>query len=134
MDTVAGHKKLVVYSMGNFISNQTKANTDGGIMVSLRLAKHKPGQRTILEDHRFIPVWRYVRKEKNKKRKYYAIPVSAFENGREKYLNMEKSAIQSMQYFAKKTRDRLNQWQGKEQFVDLSTLKEIDENIEAAGN
>ena len=34
-----GDKHLVVYSLGNYVSNQSKPNTDGGLMVNMTLTK-----------------------------------------------------------------------------------------------
>ena len=34
------HRHVVVYSLGNFISNMSAPNTDGGVMVTLELKKH----------------------------------------------------------------------------------------------
>ena len=38
-DANLNDKHLVVYSLGNFISNMSKVNTDGGVMVKLELKK-----------------------------------------------------------------------------------------------
>ena len=38
-DTQVNDKHLVVYSLGNFISNMSKVHTDGGAMVKLELKK-----------------------------------------------------------------------------------------------
>ena len=102
-------KKLVVYSMGNFISNQTKTNTDGGIMVEIDLVKNRQTNQTILAHHHYIPVWRYIQKNKKGKRKYFVVPISNYENGKEGLLQMTKADIAAMKQFAKKTRNRLSE-------------------------
>jgi poly-gamma-glutamate synthesis protein (capsule biosynthesis protein) len=61
---------LVVYSLGNYISGQTKTNTDGGIMVELTLEKDLSSKETILKEHSFIPVWRYIRTLENGKKEF----------------------------------------------------------------
>lgn len=38
-DSVTGNKHLVVYSLGNFISNMSARRTDGGLMVKMELVK-----------------------------------------------------------------------------------------------
>ena len=48
-------KHLVVYSLGNFISNMSKENTDGGAMVKLELKK--AGDITRLADCTYSFVW-----------------------------------------------------------------------------
>ena len=48
-------KHLVVYSLGNFISNMSKENTDGGAMVKMVLSKK--GGITCMEDCSYSLVW-----------------------------------------------------------------------------
>lgn len=113
---------LVVYSMGNFISNQTKANTDGGIMVEIDLTKNIATNQTWLARHNYIPVWRYVQKDKKGQRHYFAVPVSAFENGNEQLLQMRSSDRAAMKAFAKKTREHLGNYDGVERVVELKEV------------
>ncbi len=115
---------LVVYSMGNFISNQTKLNTDGGIMVEIDLTKKLSTQQTWLARHAYIPVWRYIQKDKKGKRHYFAVPVSAFENGNERLLKMRTADRIAMKAFAKKTRTHLGKYDGIERIIDLSEVIE----------
>ena len=41
-DSLSGDKHLLAYSLGNFISNMSARNTDGGAIVSLTLEKSVP--------------------------------------------------------------------------------------------
>lgn len=43
-----GEKHLVVYSLGNYVSNMTKPHTDGGAMVSMTITK-KAGKTTMTD-------------------------------------------------------------------------------------
>ena len=53
----AGEKEaLVVYSLGNFISNQRKRYTDGGILFSMSLEKK---EKTFVSGYSYLPVWVY---------------------------------------------------------------------------
>lgn len=115
---------LVVYSMGNFISNQTKLNTDGGIMVEIDLTKNLSTEQTWLARHAYIPVWRYIQKDKKGKRHYFAVPVSAFENGNERLLKMRTADRAAMKAFVKKTRTHLGKYDGIERMIDLSEVIE----------
>ena len=54
-DTHTPAKHLVVYSLGNFISNMSKAKTDGGAMVKMELKKM--GGITRLVDCSYSLVW-----------------------------------------------------------------------------
>lgn len=51
----ADSSHVVVYSLGNFVSNQRKRYTDGGIMASVEATKHPDGRMTYRLET--IPVW-----------------------------------------------------------------------------
>lgn len=108
-------KKLIAYSMGNFISNQTKPNTDGGIMVEVNFEKDLRNKQTSLTEHYYIPVWRYIKKDRKNRRQYFALPVKTFEKGK---VRLGKSDREKIKDFAKKTRTHLNKWSGKEREID----------------
>ncbi|MEM1119405.1 MAG: CapA family protein [Bacteroidota bacterium] len=115
---------LVVYSMGNFISNQTKTNTDGGIMVEIDLTKDTKTNQTQLARHQYIPVWRYIQKDRKGGRKYFAIPVAAFEDGQHRRLKMRSLDVAAMKAFARKTRAHLKKWDGVERKVSFDEIWE----------
>ena len=72
-------KVLVSYSLGNFISNQQKPNTDGGLALEVELLKHKRTGETTIGKYEYLPIWRYVHSDKKGKKTFFALPVSAFE-------------------------------------------------------
>lgn len=72
--------KLVSYSLGNFISNQKKKNTDGGIILEIDLIKNQATKKTQIKDHHYIPVWRYIHKSENDKATFYTIPIAVAES------------------------------------------------------
>lgn len=72
-----GSNHFVAYSLGNFISNQKKAKTDGGQMVRLKLAR-KNGI-TAVSDAKYMLTWTYGR-EYNGKKKFYVLPCKDFED------------------------------------------------------
>ena len=41
-DSLSGEKHLLAYSLGNFISNMSARNTDGGLVLTLEFEKHPP--------------------------------------------------------------------------------------------
>ena len=47
------YPEIVVYSMGNLVSNQRKINTDGGIMIEMDL--RKTGDKTVVTDCHYLP-------------------------------------------------------------------------------
>lgn len=66
-------KHLIVYSLGNYISNMSKENTDGGAMVKITLSKR--GGITRMEDCSYSLVWT-SRPILSKKRNFEIYPAS----------------------------------------------------------
>ncbi len=75
----AGNVKdgVVVYSLGNFVSNQRKPKTDGGSMVRIELTKI--GDKYVISDAGYYLIWVYTPIEKYRK-KFFILPCSEFEN------------------------------------------------------
>jgi poly-gamma-glutamate capsule biosynthesis protein CapA/YwtB (metallophosphatase superfamily) len=69
--------KTVVYSLGNFISNQRKPKTDGGSMVRIELTKNDSS--VTITDAGYYLTWVYTPIE-NSRRRFYVLPCSEFEN------------------------------------------------------
>lgn len=65
--------QLVVYSLGNFVSNQRDRYKDGGAMVSFTLLKTW-NRKTIINPEYHL-TWVYTPNENNK-RQYYIVPVN----------------------------------------------------------
>ena len=68
--------KAVVYSMGNFISNQRKPKTDGGSMVRFEI--EKTGDSVSILSAGYYLTWVYT-PIINYRQKFYIIPCSEFE-------------------------------------------------------
>ncbi|TNE54642.1 MAG: CapA family protein [Bacteroidetes bacterium] len=94
---------LVVYSLGNFISNQRKTNTDGGIMFQVELLHRKGIPYAELGKYQHIPVWRYIHREASGKVTYYALPVSRSPEN----LTLPTVAKTAMRQFAGHVRQQL---------------------------
>jgi poly-gamma-glutamate capsule biosynthesis protein CapA/YwtB (metallophosphatase superfamily) len=99
---------LVVYSLGNFISNQKQPHTDGGIMFQVDLLKTKGDPAVRLGRQGIIPVWRYIHRAANGKTTYMAIPVSRAERTPDWVKDMAPSARQMMIKYTEALRKRLN--------------------------
>lgn len=69
--------RLVVYSLGNFVSNQRRTRTDGGTMVRIELAKDSGPVR--IKDAAYYLTWVYAPIENYRKR-FYILSCSKFEN------------------------------------------------------
>ncbi|HUW92396.1 MAG TPA: CapA family protein [Bacteroidales bacterium] len=89
----------VVWSMGNFVSNQRKRRSDGGAMVRIELKKQ--GGRTYITGAGYILTWVYTPTE-NGRRKFYIIPCSEFEDRPEFF--QSSSDYETMKLFIKDSR------------------------------
>jgi hypothetical protein len=76
-NTSGGKDGIVIYSLGNFVSNQRKPKTDGGSMVRIELTRNEDGFR--ISDAGFYLTWVYTPIEKYRK-KFFILPCSEFEN------------------------------------------------------
>jgi poly-gamma-glutamate synthesis protein (capsule biosynthesis protein) len=96
--------RLTVYSLGNFISNQRKPNTDGGAMVRVILSKHNDS--ISIDSVSYLLTWVHT-PTVNKKKKFYVLPVSHFEQDSSFWKN-DIAAFNAMQTFASNARSLLN--------------------------
>lgn len=69
--------QLVVYSLGNFISNQRTAPRDGGAMAMIELTKDQDS--TYISDADFQLTWVYPPIE-NGKKKFYVLPADRYKD------------------------------------------------------
>jgi poly-gamma-glutamate capsule biosynthesis protein CapA/YwtB (metallophosphatase superfamily) len=100
---------VVVYSMGNFISNQRQPNTDGGILFQVDLLKTKGSPDVRVGRHGYIPVWRYIhRPASGGKVTYCALPVSRLERNPDLFKDMAPASRAAMLKFAEALRKRMN--------------------------
>ncbi len=98
---------LVVYSLGNFISGQTKTYTDIGLMVEVGLEKDLLTLQSHITGHQFMPVYRHIYRNEAGKSQYTTIPVSAFEGGEQPILKLSESTRTAMQNAANVIRKNL---------------------------
>jgi poly-gamma-glutamate synthesis protein (capsule biosynthesis protein) len=70
--------RFVAYSLGNFVSNQRKTDTDGGVLAYLKFKK-KNG-KVFIVDHEYILTWVYKKVTLNGKTEYFILPASEFEH------------------------------------------------------
>jgi len=81
-----GSSRFVAYSLGNFISNQKTAKTDGGQMIQLTLSR-KNGI-TSLSEAKYILTWIYG-PGTGRNKKFYILPCRDFENRPEFFASPE---------------------------------------------
>jgi len=75
-----GQEQLIVYSLGNFVSNQRKRYTDGGTLFKVTL--QKKGDEVSIAKAGYQLTWVYTPTEDGKK-KYYILPASKYEDNEE---------------------------------------------------
>jgi poly-gamma-glutamate synthesis protein (capsule biosynthesis protein) len=98
---------LVVYSLGNFISNQQQPHTDGGILFQVDLLKTKGSPAVRIGQHGMIPVWRYIHKSATGKTTYYAVPISRAEANTSLIPGMSELGKTNMKKYVDALRKRL---------------------------
>ena len=95
------HKEqMVVYSLGNFVSNQRKSSTDGGAMVELTLFKDAYGTRIL--DKGYYLVWVNRTPKTNKKYLFEILPCKEYETTH--YKDLTESVKDSMSIFINNSR------------------------------
>jgi poly-gamma-glutamate capsule biosynthesis protein CapA/YwtB (metallophosphatase superfamily) len=92
----------VFYSLGNFISNQRQANSDGGIMVKVEIAVKS---KSILKTA-YFPVWVY-RGILNAEYQYHLIPTADYIRNPTRFKLNSADSI-SLLYFDSETHKRLS--------------------------
>lgn len=65
-DSLGRFEYATVYSLGNFVSNQSQPNTDGGLVVRFDISIEPSGE--IILDGQYLPVWTYKRYEAGRRR------------------------------------------------------------------
>jgi len=68
--------RMVVYSLGNFLSNQRKPKTDGGVIVRIEL--EKSDSSAYISNTGYYLTWVYTPIE-NYRKKFFVLPCSQFE-------------------------------------------------------
>lgn len=94
-------EKLVVWSLGNYVSNQRKRFTDGGAMASITLKKEQG--KTWIKEANYHLTWVYNPLQKGK-RHYYILPVQRFEKDS---LWMDRDSYSAMRLFISDSRELL---------------------------
>ncbi len=98
-----GKDKVVVYSLGNFVSNQRKPKTDGGSMVRIELVKS--GNSISVSDVKYYLTWVYNPVVNNRK-EYFVLPCAEFEERSDFFANPDDYA--QMKRFISDSRKLLN--------------------------
>ena len=103
-DSTTKENKLVVYSLGNFISNQRKPKTDGGSVVRVELTKD--GDKYGVSNAGYYLTWVYT-PIVNYRKKFFILPCSEFEDKPDFFDKPE--AFSLMKKFISDSRKLLNE-------------------------
>jgi poly-gamma-glutamate capsule biosynthesis protein CapA/YwtB (metallophosphatase superfamily) len=95
--------RIVVYSLGNFVSNQRAQYKDGGIVFELDLLKTCDSTR--VEDFSYLPFWVY-REDLPGKSTFYILPINFFELN-STFFNLKDFDLYKLTRFAEDTREHM---------------------------
>ncbi len=105
-DAIPGNARFpepVVYSMGNYVSNQRDVNCDGGIMVELNLEKR--GGRIVAQRMQYLPYWVH-RGTVDSVYQYYVVPSTDAVEHPDRY-QIAPELLPALRRFSDNTRARL---------------------------
>jgi len=110
---------LVIWSLGNFVANQRKRYTDGGIFVRFDIGRNIYTGKIKIENAAYLPFWLY---KQSAPVKYYVLPVSMFEND-SNIFNMDAEDKLAIKTFINDTRAHL-----KRNTINIKEMKTQSEN------
>jgi len=98
------HENFVAYSLGNFVSNQRKTKTDGGVMA--RLVLKKENGKTYIDKSNYILTWVYKKIRVGETYDFFILPAAEFENNKSFFKN--QADYNKMMLYVKNSRSLLN--------------------------
>jgi poly-gamma-glutamate synthesis protein (capsule biosynthesis protein) len=104
----ATRPRLVIYSLGNFVSNQRDRYRDGGIIFNFTLQRHNfpdKGKTPDITDVRYTPTWVYVH-HATFKNQFYVLPIPRYLKN-DQQLQLPDAAYQKMLTFYRDTQAHL---------------------------
>ncbi len=79
------NENFVAYSLGNFVSNQRKTRTDGGVMA--RIVLKKENGKTFIDTSNYILTWVYKKFRTSELSDFYILPAADFEGNKSFFRN-----------------------------------------------
>lgn len=107
-------ERFVAYSLGNFVSNQRKTQTDGGVMT--RIVLKKENGKTRIEEHNYILTWVYKKKRTGDVYDYFILPAAEYEDKKDFF--SDSVDYEKMKLYIENSGQLLNK-----QNVDVKELK-----------
>ncbi len=112
---------FVVYSLGNFLSNQRWRYSDGGVIFNFNITKNIYTDSIYVSDINYLPIWVFKGKTE-KGREYIILPAQKFETN-DTYEFMTVADIDSMK---KSYYDTITQLTSKSDYLKIDTLRNLD--------
>ncbi len=108
-----GKKSFIIYSMGNFLSNQRRESinnkyTEDGIMVQIEVEKDFEENNTIIKNINYIPTW-VSKYTINNQLKYEIIPVQEVLEKQGEYDGISKEAFLKIEESFNNTMEKMDQ-------------------------
>ncbi|QQY79347.1 poly-gamma-glutamate synthesis protein (capsule biosynthesis protein) [Keratinibaculum paraultunense] len=109
-----GRDNFIIYSMGNFLSNQRRETMDNkyaedGLMVRLTIEKDYLKNKTTIQNIEYIPTW--VRRcKQNGKWSYQILPIEEFLKDKSLLSNIEKLEIEKIEESLKNTLTKVTEY------------------------
>lgn len=101
-DSIKEH--FVAYSLGNFVSNQRKTKTDGGVLAKIVLKKENG--KTFIDTCNYILTWVYKKPRYSGIYDYFILPAAEYENKKSFFKN--SADFEKMKLYLKNSRTLLN--------------------------
>ncbi len=100
---------LTVYSLGNYISNQRRLNTDGGMMFEISYTKNIYTNEIKKNDYHHHIVWRYrsPKTDKHPEGQFFVVPVAVYEAELLDGFIMPDEDVKSMNDFTERMRKHM---------------------------
>ncbi len=117
-DSIKEH--FVAYSLGNFVSNQRKTRTDGGVLA--RIVLKKENGKTFIDTSNYILTWVYKKPRTSGIYDYFILPVVEYENNKSFFKN--PADFQKMKLYLRNSRKLLN-----DENLNVGEFKFISEDI-----
>ena len=111
----------VVYSLGNFVSNQRAQYKDGGIVAEVHISKIADTMK--LDSLLYLPYWVWREDNSDGKSTFYVLPVARYEFDTSAY-NLTPGDIFRIKRFAKDTRGHLPKGMESGFYKNKNGLKE----------
>ena len=111
---------FVVYSLGNFVSNQRWRYSDGGIILNFDITKNIFTDSVYVSDINYLPIWVF-KGDTEKGKEYIILPAQEYNNAEYNYLT--EADIDSMK---KSYYDTIDQLTSKSTFPVVDVFNKMD--------